>query len=121
MDRGLPAAPGLIPRIPYREPEERHYISPRWLAWSLWLFFVVIWVALGIFYVVSPDATAEIMEWVADRALIVQIGVWIVFLPVMVAMAIWESALDLWIRVVALVGCLFWTTFGLYPRKDGSL
>lgn len=120
MDRGLPAPPGLIPRIPYREPEPRQHVSPRWLAWSLWLFLVVTWVALGIFRVVSPEATAEIMEWVADRAVIVQIGVWIVFLPVMVAVALWESALDLWMRVTALAGCLFWTIYGLYPRKDGS-
>ena len=118
MDRGLPAPPGLLPRVPYREPELRSHNSPQWLAWSLWLFFAVIWVALGIFYAVSPDVTAQIMEWVADQAFIVQIGVWIVFLPVMVAVAVWESSLDLWIRITALAGCLLWTTYGLYPRKD---
>ena len=120
MDRGLPAPPGLLPRIPYHEPEERNHISPRWLAWSMWLFFVAIWIGLGAYYLITLDATATIMNWVADQALIVQIGVWIVFLPVMVAVAIWESALDLWIRVTALAGCLFWTTYGLYPRKDAS-
>ena len=39
---------------------------------------------------------------------------------VLAAVAVWETSLDLWIRLVALAGCLTWTTFGLYPRKDGS-
>jgi hypothetical protein len=42
-------------------------------------------------------------------------------LPAIVAVAIRESALDPWIRVAALVGSLSSTTYGLYPRKDGSL
>jgi len=120
MDRGLPAPPGLLPRIPYREPEENRRISPRWLTRSLWLFFIAIWVALGVLQLVSPDATGQIMTWVGEQVTVVQLAVWIVFLPVMVAVAVWESTLDLWIRLVTLVACLIWTTFGLYPRKDGS-
>jgi hypothetical protein len=120
MDRGLPAPPGLLPRIPYREPEENRRISPRWLARLFWLFFIAIWVALGVLQLVSPDATGQIMTWVGEQVTVVQLAVWIVFLPVMVAVAVWESTLDLWIRLVTLVACLIWTTFGLYPRKDGS-
>jgi NO-binding membrane sensor protein with MHYT domain len=123
MDRGLPSPPGVLPRlpdVPHRDSAERDHISPQWLAWSFWLFFIAIWVTLGLFQLTSPDTTGEIMNWVSEQSAVVQLGVWIVFLPVIAAVAVWETSLDLWIRLVALAACLTWTTFGLYPRKDGS-
>jgi hypothetical protein len=120
MDRGLPAPPGLLPRLPLPETEEKRHASPRWVTRLLWLFFIAVWVGLGVFALVSPDATGQIMTWIGEQATVVQLVVWIAFLPVVAAVAIWESTLDLWIRVVALMACLFWTTFGLYPRKDDA-
>ena len=120
MNRGLPAPPGLLPRLPPRETEEKRHASPRWVTKLLWLFFIAVWVGLGVFAIVAPDATGQIMTWIGEQATVVQLAVWIAFLPVVAAVAIWESTLDLWIRVVALIACLFWTTFGLYPRKDDA-
>ncbi|MGH8871069.1 MAG: hypothetical protein ACRDWS_03755 [Acidimicrobiia bacterium] len=78
----------------------------------------MIWFVIGLLQVGSPGAMNEVWNWVGDQVIVLQITLWIVFLPVMVAIAVWETTMPLWIMIAVLVACLIWTTFGLYPRRS---
>lgn len=118
MDRGLPTPPGVVPRLPVWGRTVRNRQTPRWAALSFWFLFVVIWTVIGLLQFGSPGAINEVWHWVGDQVIVLQIALWILFLPVMVAIAVWETTMPAWIRVAVLVACLIWTTFGLYPRNS---
>jgi hypothetical protein len=79
--------------------------------------FTAIWIALGIVLVVSPEAVTELWAWIGEQATPVQIAIWIAFLPVMIAIGVWETSWALWIRLGVLALCVIWTTVGFYPKR----
>jgi hypothetical protein len=67
----------------------------------------LIFFALMIF---SPDTLGDIWHWVQDRNDALQVILWLLTLPYMLALAIWESDWAGWIRIVlVLFIAVFWT------------
>jgi len=57
----------------------------------------------------SPDTLTDIWNWVGDLATVWEVLVWLVTLPYMLALAIWESDWQTWLRIVLVVFiAIFW-------------
>jgi hypothetical protein len=89
-----------------------------WLAESgvLFALFAVIWIAVAIGLVWSAGTVED--AWRAIRALplVVQALAWVLFLPVMVGLWIWESSWPFVVRLVLLASVAGWSLLVFLPK-----
>jgi hypothetical protein len=89
-----------------------------WMAESgiLFVAFAVIWVAFAAALIFSQGSVDQAWQAVRTLPLILQIAVWVLFLPVMVGLWIWESTLPLVIRLLLVLGVAGWNLLVFLPR-----
>lgn len=81
----------------------------------LFVTFALFWVAFGIALVWSQGSLDVAWQWVRDLPWLVQGLVWLLFLPVMIGLWIWETSWALILRVALVVSLAGWTLLVL-PR-----
>lgn len=82
----------------------------------LFAIFAVIWIAFGVGLIWSQGSVDAAWQAVQDLPWFLEILVWLLFLPVMVALWIWETTWPLALRVLLVVGIGVWNLFILLPR-----
>lgn len=85
--------------------------------------FNIVWLIFFGLLIFSPGTLDDIWNWVQDLATVWQVLVWLLTLPYMVALAIWESDWQTWLRILLVVLiALFWTglTNSPKPAKRGA-
>lgn len=89
-----------------------------WMAEHGVLFgvFAVLWVAFGAALLWSQGSLDQAWETVRGLPLILQIGAWLLFLPVMAGLWIWETTWPLIVRVLLIVGIAGWNLLVFLPR-----
>ena len=89
-----------------------------WMAEHGVLFgvFAVLWVAFGAALIWSQGSLDQAWETVRGLPLIVQIGAWLLVLPVMAGLWIWETTWPLIVRVLLIVGIAGWNLLVFLPR-----
>ena len=89
-----------------------------WLAEHGVLFgvFAVLWVAFGAALVFSQGSVDQAWATIRGWPLIVQIVAWVLFLPVMAGLWIWETTWPLIVRVVVIVALAGWNLLVFLPR-----
>ena len=92
--------------------------SVAWMAENgiLFAIFAAIWVAFAAGLIFSQGSVDQAWQTIRDLPLIVQIVVWILFLPVMIGLWIWESTWPLIVRLVLVVGVAGWNLIMFLPR-----
>ena len=92
--------------------------SVGWLAESGTLFaiFAIIWVAFAFGLIFSQGSVDQAWQTIRDLPLIVQIVVWLLFLPVMIGLWVWETSWPLIVRLMLVVGIAGWNLFMFLPR-----
>ena len=78
--------------------------------------FGVIWAAFALALLVSQGSLDAAWQAIRDLPPVAQIVVWLLFLPVMVALWIWESAWPLVVRLVLVLGIGAWNLFIFLPH-----
>jgi hypothetical protein len=73
------------------------------------LIFVVLWVGFILALVVNREWLDELWGWAQALPLIPNIIVWILFLPIMVGLWIWESSWPTLGRSMGLAAIIGWT------------
>jgi hypothetical protein len=89
-----------------------------WLAENGVLFgvFALIWIAFGAGLLLSQGSVDEVWATIRGLPLIVQAVVWLLFLPVMIGLWIWETTWPFIVRVVLIVGIAGWNLLVFLPR-----
>ena len=89
-----------------------------WMASTgvLAVIFAVLWVALGAGIVLSQGTVDEAWRWIGSLPLALQLVAWLLFLPVMAGMWIWESAWPLVVRAILVLGLAGWNILVMIPR-----
>jgi hypothetical protein len=89
-----------------------------WMAESgiLFAIFAVIWIAFAAGLIFSQGSVDQAWQTIRELPLIVQIVVWILFLPVMIGLWIWETSWPLVLRLVLVVGVAGWNLLIFLPR-----
>jgi hypothetical protein len=67
------------------------------------------WVGFGIALVVNPQWLDMLWNSVQELPLVVEIIVWVLFLPIMVGLWIWQSTWPALIRLLGVAGLVAWT------------
>ena len=89
-----------------------------WMAETgmLFVIFAIIWVAFGAGLIFSQGSVDQAWQTIRELPLIVQIVVWVLFLPVMIGLWVWETSWPLIVRLVLVVGVAGWNLFMFLPR-----
>lgn len=89
-----------------------------WLAETgiLFAIFLIIWSAFGAGIVATQGTVDQAWQAVRDLPLLVQVVVWVLFLPVMIGLWVWESDWPLLVRAVLVIGLAGWNLLMFLPK-----
>lgn len=82
---------------------------PRVLSTYAVLIFAILWLGFVIALVVNPEWLDMIWNWVRALPTVIEIIVWVIFLPIMVGLWVWESSWSVVVKLLALAGLVGWT------------
>jgi hypothetical protein len=78
------------------------------------VIFVMLWVGFILAVAVNREWLNVLWGWVQELPLVPKIIVWVVFLPIMVGLWIWESSWPTLGRVMGFAGIVGWTLLAVY-------
>jgi hypothetical protein len=92
--------------------------SVAWLAENGVLFgiFAVIWIAFGAALIWSQGSLDQAWQTIRDLPLIGQVVAWVLFLPVMIGLWVWETTWPFVLRLLFVVGIAGWNLLVFLPR-----
>lgn len=64
--------------------------------------FVLLWLIFLVVLVVEPERLDAVWTWFRDLPVIAQVAGWVLLLPLVLGLAIWQAPWALWIRVTAI-------------------
>ena len=100
-------------------PLPRGWATP-WPGWLengiLFAIFVLLWIAFAAGLVLSHGTIDAAWEFIRGLPLLLQIVVWVLFLPLMVGMWIWETTWPLALRLLLVIGVAGWNLLMFLPR-----
>jgi hypothetical protein len=73
------------------------------------VIFAVLWVGFAIALVFNPEWLDSLWDWVRPLPFVAEIIVWVLFLPIVVGLWIWESSWPDLVRLLAFAGIVGWT------------
>jgi hypothetical protein len=87
---------------------------PRVLSTYAIVIFAMLWVGFAIALVVNREWLDLLWNWVQALPSVVEIIVWVLFLPIMVGLWIWESSWPALVRLSAFAGIVVWTLLAVF-------
>jgi len=82
----------------------------------LFAIFAVVWVAFGAALIWSQGSLDQAWTTIRELPLLVQIVAWVLFLPVMAGLWVWETGWPLVVRLVVVIGIAGWNLLVFLPR-----
>jgi hypothetical protein len=73
------------------------------------VILAMLWVGFAIALVVNREWLDLLWNWVRALPLVAEIIVWLLFLPIMVGLWIWEASWPDLVRLLAFAGIVVWT------------
>jgi hypothetical protein len=92
--------------------------SVGWLAENGVLFglFAIVWIAFAVGLIWSQGSLDQAWTFIRGLPLIIQIVVWVLFLPVMIGLWVWETSWPLVVRLVLVLGVAGWNLLMFLPK-----
>lgn len=78
--------------------------------------FIVLWVAFAYAPVANQGSLDAAWSWVREQNIVVQIAVWLLLLPVVAGLWVWESGWPPLLRLVIVGGLAFATLYVFFLR-----
>lgn len=78
--------------------------------------FVALWAAFGAALLFNQDALHTTWTALRDLPMVLQVVVWILFLPVTLGLWIWQTDWALWLRVLLIIGLAGGSLATLAPK-----
>ena len=82
---------------------------PRVLSTYAIVIFAILWIGFATALVVNREWLDLLWNWVRALPAVAEIIVWVIFLPIMVGLWIWESSWPAIVRLVGFAGIVAWT------------
>ena len=82
---------------------------PRVMSTYAILVFAMLWVGFAIALVMDREWLDLLWSWVQTLPAVIEIVIWILFLPIMVGLWIWESSWSDLVRLLVFTGIVGWT------------
>jgi len=89
-----------------------------WMASSgvLLLIFAGLWVAFAAGLIFSQGSLDQAWIWIRSLPILLQVVVWLLFLPVVGGLWVWETTWPLLLRLVVVMGLGAWNILVFLPR-----
>jgi hypothetical protein len=87
---------------------------PRVLSTFALVIFIMLWVGFILALVVNPGWLDSLWEWVQSLPILLEVIVWVLFLPILVGLWTWESSWPDFVRLLAFAGIVVWTLLAVY-------
>ncbi len=84
---------------------------------AMFVLSLIVSVAFGFFLLTEPSRLTEAWHAVRGLPLLVQLVLWALLLPWMIALWVWALPWALWLRLVLVIGILLWCNWLLFPWK----
>lgn len=82
---------------------------------TLFVVFALLWITFGVALVFGNGTVDAAWEAIRDLPLVVEGLVWVLFLPVMAGLWVWESALPVLLRALLVMALAGWTLL-VFPK-----
>jgi hypothetical protein len=82
---------------------------PRVLSTYAIVIFAMLWVGFAIALVVNREWLDLLWNWVRALPSVAEIIIWLLFLPIMVGLWIWDSSWPALVHLLAFAGIVVWT------------
>jgi hypothetical protein len=82
----------------------------------LFVAFAILWLAFGAALIWSHGSLDAAWQWIRGLPLVVQGLVWLLFLPVVFGLWVWETTWPLVLRIVVIAGIAGWNLLVFLPR-----
>jgi hypothetical protein len=92
-----------------RDPSFWNVTVTRVLSTYAFVVFVILWIGFAVALVVNREWMDLLWDWVRALPSLAEIIVWVIFLPIMVGLWIWESSWAALVRLLAFAGIVVWT------------
>ncbi|MFN2291258.1 MAG: hypothetical protein ACK2UC_08725 [Anaerolineae bacterium] len=73
------------------------------------VIFAMLWVGFAIALAMNREWLDLVWNWVRALPSVAEVIVWVLFLPIMVGLWIWESSWPALVRLLAFAGIVVWT------------
>ena len=80
--------------------------------------FALLWLAFAIALVMSQGSVDSAWEWIRSQHVVLQAVVWLLFLPVVAGIWIWETTWPLVLRLVLVIGLAGWNLIIFLPKAS---
>ena len=84
--------------------------------WFVFTLFTLLWVGFLGALLFRRAQLDEFWRSIRRLPLLVQLLLWLLFLPVMLGLWIWQTTWPLWLRLVLVAGVAWWNVFMFFPR-----
>ena len=78
------------------------------------VIFAILWVGFAIALVGNREWLDLLWNWVRAFPTVAEIIIWVLFLPIMVGLWVWESSTSTLVHFLGLTGIVIWTTLAVY-------
>ena len=83
---------------------------------ALFVAFAVLWGAFGAALIWSQGSLDAAWQWIRDLPLVLQGLVWLLFLPVVIGLWVWETTWPLFVRLAVIASIAGWNLLVFLPR-----
>lgn len=80
------------------------------------IVFGVLWIAFAYAIVANQGGLDATWQWIGGLPMVAQVVVWLLFLPVVVGLWVWENAWPLVLRLVVVAGLGGATLWVFFPK-----
>ena len=92
-----------------RETSFWNVTFPRLLSTYAVLIFAIFWVGFAIALIMNREWLDLLWNWVRALPTMAEVLIWLLFLPIMVGLWIWESSWSTPVQLLGLAGIVVWT------------
>lgn len=86
----------------------------------LFLVFAALWLAFGVAVLANQAGLDSAWTWIGSLPLILQGILWLLFLPVVGGLWVWESGWPMIARLLIVVSLAGWNLLVFLPRANGA-
>ena len=82
----------------------------------VFILFTLLWLAFIAALIFRREMLKNTWQRIRSLHLLVQLILWLLFLPVMLGLWIWQTSWPLWLRLLLVVGLAWWNVYVFFPR-----
>jgi hypothetical protein len=86
----------------------------------LLLVFAALWLGFGVAIVANPAALDDIWAAITGLPLLLQAIAWLLFLPVMAGLWVWDTDWPTVVRLVVIAGIAGWNLMVFIPHRESA-